>query len=57
MDINNFIQLIIAVIMLISVILVCITLRNNRNLNQNLLFNKIVKQERELIFEYDKIGR
>ena len=34
--------------MLISVILIYITIRNNKNLNQKIIFNEIVKQEREL---------
>ncbi len=48
MDINFLIQSLIAIIMFISVVLIYLTLRNNRDLNQKILFNEVVRQEREL---------
>ena len=48
MDISLFVQLIITLIMLFSVILIYRTIKSNEKSNQNLLFNEIVKQEREL---------
>ncbi len=48
MDINLLVQQVIALIMLASVILIYRTIKSNEKLNQNLLFNEAVKQEREL---------
>ena len=45
MDINTLIQLVIAVIMFFSVVLIYMTIKNNKTLNRNLLFNELVKQE------------
>ncbi|GEM_PF-6687059 len=45
MDINIFVQLIIAIIMFASVVLIYMTIRSNKILNQNILFNEFVKQE------------
>ena len=65
MDINITIQLIIviiqsviAIITLISVILIYKTIKSNEILNQRVIFNEVVKQERELrikLFEYREI--
>lgn len=52
MDINNVLLIIIqfttAIITLISVIILYKTIQSNKSLNQNNLFNELVKQEREL---------
>jgi len=45
MDTNNLIQLAIAVIMFFSVLLIYMTIKSNKTLNRNLLFNELVKQE------------
>lgn len=57
MDINLLLQVVIAIIMLFSAILIYLTLKNNKDLNQRILFNEIVRQERELrikLSEYRK---
>jgi len=52
MDISSVIIIIVqsitAIIMLISVILIYKTIKTNKDINQKILFNEIVKQEREL---------
>lgn len=48
MDSNTLVQLIIAVISLISVILIYITILTNRDINKRILFCNITKEEREL---------
>ena len=55
MDINTIIQLVIviiqsivAIITLISVILIYKTIKSNESLNQKIILNEVVKQEREL---------
>ena len=60
MDINVLIilmQLITAIITLASVILIYLTIKNNINLNQNNLFNELVKQERELRIKLSEYKR
>lgn len=57
MDTNSIIQSVIAITMLISVIAIYKTIKSNQNLNQKILFNEVVKQERELrikLSEYRK---
>jgi hypothetical protein len=48
MDSNTLIQLTIAIISLISVILIYKTIITNKNINKNILFSNITKEEREL---------
>ena len=51
MDINlilTIIQLLSVIMALISVIILARTIQNNKYINQNNLFNEVVKQEREL---------
>ena len=48
MDINIAISLITSLIALVSTILLAVTISANKRLNQNILFNEIVKQERSL---------
>jgi len=42
------IQLLTAIITLISVFLIYLTIKNNTGINQNNLFNEVIKQERDL---------
>ena len=48
MAISDIIQITIALITLISVILIFRTIKSNETINQRIIFNEIVKQEREL---------
>ena len=48
MVIDNLLQITAIIISLVSVLFIFLTILSNKNLNQRLLFNKIVKQEREL---------
>lgn len=48
MDTNTIVQLIIAIISLISVILIYKTILNNEDINKKILFSNITKEEREL---------
>jgi hypothetical protein len=51
MDINwviLIVQFIIAIVTLSSVIILYLTIKSNKQLNQNIIFNEVVKQEREL---------
>ena len=48
MVIDNLLQITAIIIFLVSVLFIFLTILSNKNLNQRLLFNKIVKQEREL---------
>jgi hypothetical protein len=48
MVIDSLIQITAIIISLISALFIFLTIISNKNLNQKLLFNEIVKQEREL---------
>ena len=48
MDISIIVNILIALIMLTSATFVWLTILSNNRLNQKILFNEIVKQEREL---------
>jgi len=48
MVIDNLLQITAIIISLVSVLFIFLTILSNKNLNQRLLFNEIVKQEREL---------
>ena len=48
MDTNTIITLIATIITFCSVIILALTITSNKNLNQKIIFNELVKQEREL---------
>lgn len=48
MDISIIIQLVIAIIMLLSAVLIFVTIIINKMINQNLIFVEVVKHERDL---------
>ncbi len=54
MDLDSFLRFLAMVISLISAILIFLTINSNKKLNQRILFNEIVKQERELRIKLDK---
>ena len=56
MDISLFISVIYSIIALISVLILFFTLRMNKRVSENSLFNELVKQERELRINLNSIA-